>query len=89
MTNKLNAHGVMTRQATMSNVERMLAAAPEPALWAMEQVRRRLAAHEAELKRTLPSPRRTELDALVAEDIEELCQGFVRLERAVERAEPT
>ena len=67
--------------------ERLLASASEPDLWAMEQVRRRLYVHEAELQRIPPSPRRTELDELVAMDIEELCQGFVKLERAVERNE--
>ena len=69
--------------------ERLLASASEPDLWAMEQVRRRLVAREAERERTWPSPRRTELDQLVAMDIEELCDGFRRLERAAERAEPT
>jgi hypothetical protein len=62
----------------------MLAAAPEPDLWAMETTRRRLVAHEAELVRTWPSPRRTELDVLVARDLETLCQGFKRMERAAD-----
>jgi hypothetical protein len=70
--------------AATLRVERLLAAASEPDLWAMEQVRRRLVARETELERTRSSPRRTELDELVAADIQELCDGFRRLERAVD-----
>jgi hypothetical protein len=44
---------------------------------------RNLAAHEVEQHRTWPSPRREELDALVAEEMEMLCGVFVKLERAV------
>jgi hypothetical protein len=71
--------------AAISKVERMIAVAPEPDLWAMERVRRRLAAHEDELRRTWPSPRRTELNRMIARDIELLCEAYVKLETALER----
>jgi hypothetical protein len=59
--------------------------AQEADLWAMERVRRRLATHEDELRRTWPSPRRTELDRMIARDIELLCRAFKRMETALER----
>jgi hypothetical protein len=62
----------------------MIAAAPKAELRAMETIRRRLGAHEAERARTPLSPRRTELDGLVTADIESLCLAFKKLERAVD-----
>jgi hypothetical protein len=57
-------------------------------LFDLELVRRRLVAHEAERERTWPSRRRRELDELVAQELETLCEGFVKLKRAVdERAD--
>jgi hypothetical protein len=50
----------------------------------MAQIRHHLAAHEHERHWTPPSSRRTELDEMIAEDIETLCQAFVRLAAAVE-----
>jgi hypothetical protein len=64
-----------------AKIERMLAVASEPDLRAMEAIRRQLVAHEAELQRTPPSLRRTELDEFVAADVETLCRAFVRLMR--------
>ena len=52
---------------------------------AMAYVARRLAAHEGERADTLPSGRREELDALIAEDVETLCLAFVRLRKIVAR----
>ena len=50
---------------------------------AMAYVARRLAAHEGERADTLPSRRREEMDALIAEDVETLCLAFVRLRKIV------
>jgi hypothetical protein len=88
MSNPCTAPSTRLTAAT-ARAKKMLAAAPEPDLRAMETIRRRLVAHEAELLRTWPSPRRRELDELVFADLETLCEGFVKLERAAERAEPT
>jgi hypothetical protein len=66
-------------QPAISKVDHMLALAPERDLWTLELVRRSLVVDEAELQQTGPSPRRTELEELVAKDIEELCEWFVKL----------
>ncbi len=74
--------------AATSKVERMLALAADRDLWAMEQVRRRLAAHEQERWHSTSPRRRPELDQMIAFEIETPCKGFVKLERALGR-QPT
>ena len=71
--------------ATLARCERMLDLAPHVGVdpEAMAYVARRLAAHEGERADTLPSGRREELDALIAEDVETLCLAFVRLRKIV------
>jgi hypothetical protein len=54
---------------------------------AMAYVARRLVARETERDSLLPSRRREELDAMIAEDVETLCLVFVRLRRVVEVVE--
>jgi hypothetical protein len=73
--------------AATAKAEAMLAAAPaaDIDLSAMNEIRLRLAANEAKRDHLQPSSRRTELDEMIAADIETLCEGFVKLERAVER----
>jgi hypothetical protein len=51
----------------------------------MNDVRRRLAEHEAMFEATLASSRRAELAKLVALDVAELADAFKRMKRAVER----
>jgi hypothetical protein len=73
--------------ATVAACERMLDIAPfvgvDPE--ALELVRRRLVAHERERESMLPSRRQEELDRLIRQEIKELCQAIVTLQRAVER----
>jgi len=68
-------------------IERMLELAVHVGIdpEAMAYIARRLQARESERVDTLPSRRREELDALIAEDIETLCLAIVRLRRVVER----
>jgi hypothetical protein len=70
-----------TRLAATSKVDAMFVAAEKIGLDLsdLELVRRRLATHEAERRWTRPSPRRTELDALIARDLDVLCGVFVKL----------
>ena len=71
--------------AVTLKAERMLAAAPTVGidLHEIELVRRRLSVHEIEHWRTRPSPRRVELEAAIAADIDWLCKKFVLLKVAV------
>ena len=69
----------------VAQMERWLDLAPHVGVdpEAMAYVARRLAAHEGERADTLPSRRREEMDALIAEDVETLCLAFVRLRKIV------
>ena len=68
-------------------IERMLDLAPYVGIApeAMAHIARRLQSRESERVGTLPSRRRDELDALIAEDVEALCLVFARLRRVVGR----
>ena len=71
----------------VAEMERWLDLAPHVGVdpEAMAHVARRLVARETERADTLPSRRRDELDALIAEDVETLCLAIVRLRKGVER----
>jgi hypothetical protein len=71
--------------AATSKAQAMLAAAEKVGidLDYLNEIRLRLAANEDKRDHLQPSSRRTELDRLIAEDIETLCRAFVKLERAV------
>jgi hypothetical protein len=71
----------------VGQMERWLDLAPHLGIdaEAMAHVARRLLAHERERADELPSRRREELDALIAQDVETLCLAIVRLRRVVER----
>jgi len=73
--------------ATVARCERLLDLAPhlgvDPEY--LEHVRRRLVANEQEREGMLASRRQEELDALIRQDIETLCQAIVKLQRAVEK----
>jgi len=73
--------------ALVAELERWLDLAPHLGVdpEAMAHVARRLQAREVERANLLPSRRREELDALIAEDVETLCLAIVRLRRVVER----
>jgi len=73
--------------ATVARCERMLDLAPHLGVdpEALELVRRRLVAHEREREGMLASLRQEELDVLIRQDIETLCQAIVKLQQAVER----
>jgi hypothetical protein len=72
--------------ADLAFADRLLDLAPEPDLWAMEQTRRSLVAHELERWHERPSPRRRrELDTLIAREVESLITAIKLLMCAAER----
>jgi hypothetical protein len=73
--------------AAVARCERLLDLAPHVGVdpEALEHVRRRLVAHEREREGMLASLRRDELDVLIREGIETICQAIVKLQRAVDR----
>jgi hypothetical protein len=72
--------------ALTAKCARLLDLAPEPDLWAMEQTRRSLVAHEHERWHGQPSPRRRrELDWLIAGEVVDLATAIKSLMKAAER----
>jgi len=80
-------HAPLTVAAATSKAHAMLAVAGTAGinLDALAQVHHRLSAHEHERLGTRPTPRRTELDRMIATDLDVLAAAFKLLERAVGR----
>ncbi len=75
--------------ARTAKCERLLDLAPEPVLWAMEQTRRSLVAHENERWHERPSRRRArELDRLIEQEVGNLCQAIKKLMSAADSMPP-
>jgi hypothetical protein len=65
--------------------EAMLSVAPRVGvdIDELNAVRLRLVAHDAEHGRTPPSPRRSELEAMIGSDTETICQKYLQLQAAL------